>query len=89
VCEGRIKRTLAVARIVLSAKLGRPLYDWEDACHIDGNPLNDSMNNLKAGSRVNNVIDEYVLGRLPIPPDEEIDIAIARLQSLKNFGSKI
>jgi hypothetical protein len=77
--------TVARARLVLMAKLGRPLEPWEDACHIDGDPTNDSMSNLEAKSRLRNIIDEYKLGRLPELPDSEIDKAIAELQALKKI----
>ena len=75
--------TVVRARLVLMAKLGRPLEPWEDACHLDGDPANDSMSNLAAKSRLRNIIDEYRLGRLPELPDSEIDKAIAELQALK------
>ena len=75
--------TVSRARLVLMAKLGRPLEPWEDACHLDGDPTNDSMSNLEAKSRLRNIIDEYKLGRLPELPDSEIDKAIAELQALK------
>ena len=77
--------TVARARLVLMAKLGRPLEPWEDACHIDGDPANDSMGNLEAKSRLRNIIDEYKLGRLPELPNSEIDKTIAELQSLKKI----
>jgi len=36
-----------VARLVLAAKLGRPLREDEDAHHIDENPLNPHPDNLE------------------------------------------
>ena len=75
--------TTAWARAVLSAKLGRPLHPWEDACHINGDNSDDRMGNLEAKSRLRNIIDEYKLGRLPALPNEEINKAIAEMQSLK------
>jgi len=74
--------TKALARIVLSAKLGRELKPYEDACHINGNPLDDRMVNLKASDRLNNIIDEIELGRIDTT-NEYLDRAIQRLQALK------
>ena len=74
--------TKALARIVLSAKLGRELKPYEDACHINGNPLDDRMVNLKASDRLNNIIDEIELGRIDTT-EEYLNQAIQRLQALK------
>ena len=74
--------TKALARIVLSAKLGRELKPYEDACHINGNPLDDSMVNLKVSDRLNNIIDEIELGRIQTT-EEYLNQAIQRLQALK------
>ena len=68
-------------RVVLSAKLGRLLEPWEDCRHMDGDPLNNRMDNLEPGCRLNNIIDEYELGRLKTSK-EQILIAIERLQDL-------
>ncbi len=76
--------TKALARIVLSAKLGRELKPYEDACHINGNPLDDRMVNLKASDRLNNIIDEIELGRIDTT-NEYLDQAIQRLQALKKM----
>jgi len=73
----------ALARVVLTAKLGRPLLPWEDACHINGDNTDDRMENLEAKSRLRNIIDEYKIGRLHPIPNEEIDKAIKALMSLK------
>lgn len=35
------------SRILMEEKLGRPLEPYEDVHHIDGNPLNNSINNLE------------------------------------------
>jgi hypothetical protein len=75
--------TTSWARLILSAKLGRPLLSWEDACHVNGDNGDDRMENLEAKSRLRNIIDEYKIGRLPELPNEEIDKAIAELQALK------
>ena len=74
----------ALARIVLSAKLGRELKPYEDACHINGNPLDDSMVNLKVSDRLNNIIDEIELGRIQTT-EEYLNQAIQRLQALKKM----
>lgn len=41
-----------VHRLVLEAKLGRPLRDDEQAHHINGNTLDNSPENLQAVPRV-------------------------------------
>ncbi len=74
-----------VSRLVLSAKIQRPLCAFEDACHVDGNPLNNTMSNLQAGDRLNNIIDDLELGRLSTSR-YYIDRAIVRLEELR--GSK-
>ncbi len=79
--RGKRKR-VSVARLVLSAKLGRPLLRLEDACHINGNPLDNRMRNLRAADRVNNIIDEIELGRLSTTPFY-VDMAIRRLEDFK------
>ena len=78
--DGR-RRTIASARLVLSAKLGRCLEPWEDACHINGDPGNNTFENLKASCRINNMIDELELGRLKTSK-EQILLAIERLKIL-------
>lgn len=75
------RATKAVSRIVLSAKLGRELESWEDACHINGVPTDDRMSNLKASDRINNIIDELELGRLSSSV-EYLELAICRLKQL-------
>jgi hypothetical protein len=75
--------TASWARLILSAKLGRPLLSWEDACHVNGVNSDDRMENLEAKSRLRNIIDEYKIGRLLELPNEEIDKAIAELEALK------
>jgi hypothetical protein len=77
------RATVAVARLVLMAKLGRQLEPWEDACHLNGDPADDRMENLEAKSRLRNITDEYKFGRLPELPNDEIDKAIAEWQALK------
>lgn len=90
--QGRAKLNLYVpggratksrARLVLEAKLGRPLMPFEDACHINGDPTDDRMSNLKASDRLNNIIDEIEGGRIETT-DEYLDLAIARLEALRS-----
>lgn len=71
-----------VSRMVLSAKLRRPLQNFEDACHINGDSLNNNMSNLQAGDRLNNIIDDLELGRLSTSR-YYVDRAIARLENLR------
>ena len=78
------RSNISAARLVLSAKLGRELDPHEDACHINGDPLDNRMCNLRASDRLNNIIDEYELGRLKTTP-ELIDQAIERLHALKKM----
>ena len=82
------KQTKSAARLVLSAKLGRPLMPFEDACHINGDPTDDRMSNLKASDRLNNIIDELESGRIETPP-EYLDLAIQRLQKLRSISTEI
>ena len=76
-----VRYTKALARIVLSAKLGRELKPYEDACHINGDPSDDRMVNLKAADRLNNVIDEIESGRIETT-EEYRDLAVKRLLAL-------
>ena len=77
-----VKYTKALARVVLSAKLGRKLESYEDACHINGDPTDDRMVNLKVGDRLNNIIDEIESGRIETSVDY-LDLAIERLEKLR------
>lgn len=70
-------------RVVLSAKLGRELEVWEQTCHIDGNPNNNSMANLEVGCFVNNAIDCLENGNRKSSPFQ-LQRAIKRLQKLLN-----
>ena len=76
-----VRYTKALARIVLSAKLGRELKSYEDACHINGDPSDDRMVNLKAADRLNNIIDEIEGGRIETT-EEYRDLAVKRLLAL-------
>lgn len=77
-----VRYTKALARVVLAAKLGRELKPYEDACHINGDPTDDRMVNLKASDRLNNIIDEVESGRVETTADY-LDLAIERLQELR------
>ena len=80
---GKPNIKMYVSRVVLSAKLGRPLESWEDACHCNGDPSDNRMSNLIAGCRLNNVIDELEMGRIETS-EAELDRAIERLVRIKN-----
>ena len=79
--KGGKKHKMTAGRVVLSAKMGRPLEPWEQACHIDGNPLNNSMENLRAGDLLNNSIDCISNGTKATSPFY-IEMAIKRLRKL-------
>lgn len=70
-------------RMIVSAKLGRELEDWEQCCHIDGNRTNNRMDNLQVGCFVNNAIDCLENGNRKSSPSQ-IHRAIKRLQKLLN-----
>ena len=80
-CINGCKSTIALARVVLAAKLGRELQPYEDACHINGDPSDDRMVNLKAADRLNNIIDEIESGRIETT-EEYRDLAVKRLLAL-------
>ena len=69
------------SRVILSAKLGRELEDWEQACHLDGDHYNNSMANLQVGCFVNNAIDCLENGDRKSSPSQ-IQRAIERLEKL-------
>lgn len=77
----RTGKTYRVVRVVLSAKLGRALEHWEQACHIDGNRTNNRMDNLQVGCFVNNAIDCLENGKRQSSV-EQIKRAIKRLKGL-------
>ncbi len=69
-------------RLILSAKLGRPLEDWEQARHMDGNWDNNHMDNLQAGCVLNNMIDDIEKGTRQTSA-AYVDQAIQRLRELR------
>ena len=77
-----VKSTKALARVVLTAKLGKELEPYEDACHINNDPTDDRMVNLKAADRLNNIIDEIEAGRIGTSV-YYLDLAIERLEELR------
>ena len=79
---GKPRKSQYVARLVLAAKLGRTLESWEEACHINGDHADNSMENIQVGCRLNNIIDDLETGRLKTSV-EQIDRAMQRLQALK------
>ncbi len=77
-----LNTTKALARVVLTAKLGKELEPYEDACHINNDPTDDRMVNLKAADRLNNIIDEIEAGRIGTSV-YYLDLAIERLEELR------
>lgn len=53
--DGRPRKCTAYARVLLEVKLGRILIGDETCDHIDGNSLNDSLDNLQMLSLKDNV----------------------------------
>ena len=49
---------------------------------MDGDHTNNCMSNLQLGDRINNVIDDYVLGHREASL-EYLDVAIDRLMALR------
>ena len=82
-CRNKTRKTEKAHRVILSAKLGRKLEDWEQTCHIDGNSRNNRMDNLQVGCWVNNAIDCLENGNRKSSPFQ-IQRAIKRLQKLLN-----
>tara|TARA_B100000405_G_scaffold263934_1_gene200398 strand:+ start:4968 stop:5495 length:528 start_codon:yes stop_codon:yes gene_type:complete len=81
--RNKTRTTKKAHRLILSAKLGRKLEDWEQTCHMDGNHHNNSMANLEVGDCVNNSIDCLENGNRKSSPSQ-IKRAIKRLQKLVN-----
>ena len=80
---GQCRKKPYVSRLVLAAKLGRQLEQWEEACHINGNHSDNRMDNLEVGCRLNNIIDDLETGRLKTSV-KQIDRAIQRLEALRS-----
>ena len=71
-----------VERLLGAAIEGRWLEPWEDVCHIDGNPLNIHLSNLRVSDRINNSIDDIENGTRQTSA-EYIDEAIERLIKIR------
>ena len=69
-------------RIILAVKLGRLPYAWEQARHKDGNPNNNTFENIQVGCALLNIIDCLESGARQTCLDN-INIAIERLEKLK------
>jgi len=75
------KKNFRIPRLLLMAKLDRPLESWEQARHLDGNHDNNVMSNLAPGCFVLNAIDDIENGTRQTSP-EYIKQAIQRLEAL-------
>lgn len=69
--------------IVAAAKYGRWPQPFEQVCHEDGNPENNSLDNITIKDVINNFIDELFIGRKETT-EEYIDLAIIRLMDFKS-----
>ena len=71
------------ARIALECYLNRSLKSWEHCCHINGEPTDNSISNLRASDIINNAIDEIDLKRQSTDL-ENLLLARERLSTLIN-----
>ena len=76
------QKTMMLQRIILAVKLGRLPYTWEQARHKDGNPNNNTFENIQVGCALLNIIDCLESGARQTCLDN-INIAIERLEKLK------
>ena len=76
------KKTVALPRLMLAAKLGRWLHPWEQARHLDGDNSNNHIDNLAAGCVINNLLDDIENGTRQTDA-ANIDEAIERLTALR------
>ena len=76
------KKTIALPRLMLAAKLGRWLHPWEQARHLDGDCNNNHLDNLAAGCVINNLLDDIENGTRETDA-ANIDEAIKRLTALR------
>lgn len=60
--NGKTMVTAKVHRLVARAFIGEP-SDGQEVCHSDGNPSNNSVGNLRWGTRAENVADRIKHGR--------------------------
>ena len=85
-----------VHRLVLIAFTGPPIGNQE-CCHGDGNPRNNTLPNLRWGSRLENAADRKRHGRVPrsgkqLTSTDKLKIVIAkfgRTQSLRSVAAEI
>ena len=75
-------RYARTGQVVAAAKYGRWPEPWEEVRHKDGNCLNNSMDNIELGDRINNTIDDYVAG-IRTTSLEQLDLAIDKLMALR------
>ena len=73
--------SLCVHYLVLLAFVG-PRPDGYDVCHIDGNPENNTLENLRYDTRTENILDVFRNGgmwrKLTLKDIEEIDDLLSR-----------
>jgi hypothetical protein len=62
--------TVRTSRFVLECKLGRPLENWEETRHMDGDPTNNHFDNLESGCHLMNILDDYFTGKRAAPFEE-------------------
>ena len=74
---------LYLTRVIIAAKMGRWPESWVQARHKDGNPYNNSWNNIVPGDYLLNCIDEVENGNRKTSP-EFLREAINRLELLLN-----
>ena len=81
------KKYLIAHRVIASAKLGRPLEDWEQVRHL-GNDRNDNhMKNLTVGCAVLNMLDDIEAGTRFTSP-EYLEEALVRIVNLLKSHEK-
>ena len=78
-------KTVAVHRLILEDKLGRPLREDEVCHHRDNNPLNNDPTNLEPMTRAEHLV-HHLRNMPPVPwTTEQLERAI----QLKKDGLKI
>ena len=81
-CKNGKTRNILIQRIILAVQLGRMPYKWEQARHKDGDPNNNTFENIQVGCALLNLLDCLESGARQTCV-ENIDIAIERLTKLK------
>ena len=56
--QGKELHTMITHRVIVMAKLGRKLEQWEQVRHLDSNRNNNRMDNLTVGCAILNMIDD-------------------------------